>query len=90
MHVIWIRLQKLMHKDVEWESVSVLQEHVVAFQVRFAIYPVHYHTVPIPTLKEFFNHNVLYTIRNYRSRKNPASCRAFVMCVLFDQNSELV
>ena len=56
MHIIWIRLQKLMHKDVEWESVPVFEKHVVAFQVRFAIYPVHDNTVPIPTLKEFFNH----------------------------------
>ena len=79
-----------MHKDVEWKSISVFQEHIVAFQVRFAIYPVHDHTVPIPTFEEFFNHSVLYTELNKRSRKNPASCRAFVMCVLFDQNSELV
>ena len=51
-----------MHKDVEWESFAILQEHVVAFQVRLAIHTVHDHTVPIPTLKEFFNHNVLYTM----------------------------
>ena len=90
MYIVWIRLQKFMHKDVEWESVPVLEKHIVAFQVGLAVHTVHDHTVPIPTLKEFFNHSVLYTIQNYWSRKNPASCRVLFKCVLFDQNSELV
>jgi len=90
MHIVRVRLQKLMHKDVEWESVPVFEKHVVAFQVRFAIYPVHDNTVPIPLLKEFFNHSVLYTEINKRSRKNPASCRVLFMCVQCELDSELV
>ena len=90
MHIIWIRLEEFMHKDVEWELFSISKKHIVTFQIRFVIHSVHDHTVPIPLLKEFFKHNVLYTKQNLRSRKSPTSCRAFVMCVLVDQNSELV
>ena len=80
MHIVWVRLQKFMHKDVEWESVPVSKKHVVAFQIRLAIHTVHDNTVPIPTLKEFFNHNVLYTELNKRSRKNPALQGFIQMC----------
>ena len=79
-----------MYKDIEWESVPIFQEHIVAFQIRFAIHTVHDHTVPIPTLKEFFNHSVLYMIRNYRSRKNPADSRVLFTCVQCELDSELV
>jgi len=59
MHVIWITLEKLVYKDVEWESIPILEEHIVAFQIGFVFHTVHDHTVPPQSLKEFFKHTAI-------------------------------
>jgi hypothetical protein len=45
MHIVGVALEKLVNKDVEWETVSVSEKHIVAFQVRFPIQSIHDHTV---------------------------------------------
>jgi hypothetical protein len=59
MHVIGVTLEKLVYKNIEWKSISILEEHVVAFQIGFVFHTVHDHTVPSPALKEFFKHIVI-------------------------------
>jgi hypothetical protein len=48
MHIVWVRFQKLVYKDIEWKSIPISKEHIVAFQVRFVFHTVHDHTVPTP------------------------------------------
>jgi hypothetical protein len=45
MHIVRITLEKLVNKDVEWETVPIPEKHIVAFQVRFPIQSIHDHTV---------------------------------------------
>jgi hypothetical protein len=45
MHIVRITFEKLVNKDVEWETVSIPEKHIVAFQIRFPIQSIHDHTV---------------------------------------------
>jgi hypothetical protein len=56
MHIVRITLEELVYKDVEWESIPISKEHIVAFQIGFVFHTVHDHTVPSQLLKEFFKH----------------------------------
>lgn len=78
MQVVGIRLQKLVHKDVERESFSVFEEHIVAFQIGFVVHSVHDHTVPAPALKEFFDHAVLYTEKHLLVKRKARIARALI------------
>jgi hypothetical protein len=71
MYIIRIRLQKLVYKDVEGKSIPILKEHIVAFQVRFVFHTVHDHTVPTPTLKEFFKHSIIIQEKSMLVKKKP-------------------
>jgi hypothetical protein len=56
MYIIRITLEKLVYKDVEGKSIPILEEHIVAFQIRLIIHAVHNYTIPTQTFKEFFKH----------------------------------
>ena len=72
MHVIRIALEKLVYKDVEWESIPIFKEHIVAFQVRLVFHTVHDYTVPTQTFKEFFNHTSIIQESDFLVKKKPA------------------
>ena len=84
MYVIWVTLEKLVYKDVEWKSVPVSEEHVVAFQVRFVFHTVHDHTVPTQTLKEFFKHMAIIQQKSIAVKKKPCRKQGFLPSVLWD------
>ena len=88
MHVIRIRLQKLVYKDVEWESIPISKEHIVAFQVRFIFHTIHDHTVSTPTLKEFFKHVTIIQEKSISVKKKPCREQGFLRSVPCDQDSE--
>jgi hypothetical protein len=59
MHISRVTLEEPMHKDVEREPGSVFQEHVIPFQIRFIVYPIHDHTASAQTFKQLFQHSTL-------------------------------
>jgi len=59
MQVVGVWLEKLVYKDVERKSISIFEEHIVAFQIRFVVHSVHDNTVPTQALKEFFKHTAI-------------------------------
>jgi hypothetical protein len=56
MQVVGVRFQKLVHKDIEWKTFAIFEEHIVAFQIGLVVHTVHDHTVPTQAFKEFFKH----------------------------------
>ena len=71
MHIVRIALEKLVYKDVEWKSISVFEEHIVAFQIGFVFHTVHDNTVPAPALKEFFKHTAIIQEKSILVKKKP-------------------
>jgi hypothetical protein len=77
MYIIRITLEKLVYKDVEWKSISISKEHIVAFQIGLVFHTVHNYTVPSHALKEFFKHVTIIQDLEYSVKKNPAVSRGF-------------
>jgi len=71
MYIIWIRLQELVYKHIEWESFPVLEKHIVAFQVRLTIHTVHDYTISTQTLEEFFKHMMIIQQILFSVKKKP-------------------
>ena len=59
MHIVRITLEKLVYKDVEWKSIPVFKEHIVAFQIGFVFHTVHDYAISTQSLKEFFKHTAI-------------------------------
>jgi hypothetical protein len=79
MHIIRITLEEFVYKDIEGKTLAVFQEHVVAFQIRFAIHTVHDHTVPVQLFKKSFNHTVIVHETELLVKKKPALHRLEVI-----------
>jgi hypothetical protein len=78
MYIIWITLEKLVYKDVEWKPISVSEKHIVAFQVRFVFHTVHDNTVPTYALKEFFKHVTIVQQISISVKKKPDRKQGFL------------
>ena len=77
MYIFGVALEELVYKDVERESFTVSEKHIVAFQIRLIVHPVHDDTIPAPALKEFFKHTVIIQELGFSVKKNPAVSRVF-------------